>query len=165
MLKYIRKFEKILDTHRDQNTCPDDCWCTDLEKLIDKMREAYLSDLKTLNYGVEKKNINKQAKLIEYMTHLYETKTGLKFKADKKHYIIVANLLKNFTMLEVLEKIKILAIYCENNLDWWSKSWSDFTVENLSARWNSLIPKLTEEQKLEKELREHNEYLQSIGCK
>lgn len=96
-----------------------------------------------------------QARFLESFAGLYENQTGHPFKSDKKHFVIVSNLIKKYGYEATVEKAKILAVYCQQGEIWFCKGgWADFTPEKLSSQWNSIIPTLTEEQKKEKKYRE-----------
>lgn len=91
-----------------------------------------------------------QAGFIESFSALYENQTGHQFKADKKHFVIIANLIKKYGYEATVEKAKLLAVYCQQGEVWFAREgWSCFTPETLSAHWNRIVPILSDEQKKE----------------
>lgn len=96
-----------------------------------------------------------QAKFLESFSGLYENQTGHPFKSDKKHFVIIANLIKKYGYEATVEKAKLLAVYCQQGEVWFAREgWSCFTPETLSAHWNRIIPILTEDQKKAKKSEE-----------
>lgn len=91
-----------------------------------------------------------QAEFIESFSALYENQTGHPFKSDKKHFVIIANLIKKYGYEATVEKAKLLAVYCQQGEVWFAREgWSCFTPETLSAHWNRIVPILSDEQKKE----------------
>lgn len=79
---------------------------------------------------------------------LYYLKTGMPYKDDRKHYVIVAGLIKKFGMDLLLEKTRILAEMCEEGKGWFVRDgWADFTIEKISLQWSSILRRKTAEQK------------------
>jgi phage replication O-like protein O len=96
-----------------------------------------------------------QAKFLESFSGLYERMTGHPFSADKKHYIIISNLIKKHGYDALVEKSKLLACYCQSADIWFAKEgWSCFTPETLKTHWNRIIPILNEDQKKAKKSEE-----------
>lgn len=123
------------------------------QKLVAKRLPTKDNTKETIQKTVEAKT--PQARFLESFAGLYENQTGHQFKADKKHFVIIANLIKKYGYEATVEKAKILAVYCQQAEVWFCKGgWADFTPEKLSSQWNSIIPTLTEEQKKEKKYRE-----------
>ncbi len=95
-------------------------------------------------------HISDQASFIESFSALYENQTGHPFKSDKKHFVIIANLIKKYGYDATVEKAKLLAVYCQQGEVWFAREgWSCFTPETLSAHWNRIVPILSDEQKKE----------------
>jgi hypothetical protein len=89
-----------------------------------------------------------QALFLEQFAEFYTTMTQRPFKADKHHFVLVANLLKKFKLEVLVEKTRILAKQCETSGIWFTKEgWADFKIETLSKHWNALIPVKTKEEK------------------
>lgn len=80
-----------------------------------------------------------QAEFVSNWKKLYKAKTGQDYKATSKDYVLVANLLKNFSGSVVLEKAKLLFELCQRGDIWFAKSMADFTIGKLSSRWNEII--------------------------
>lgn len=120
----------------------------------DKRREEKIREEKKEVVVVEK-STTPQATFMEAFSFTYETATGYKFKTDKKHYAMIAKIIAEKGYDCVVEKTKILAHYCQCASVWFTKEgWSCFTPENLIARWNNLIPIMTEEQKKDAKFKE-----------
>jgi hypothetical protein len=85
------------------------------------------------------KVLTPQAHLIEQMGKYYEHKTGEPFKSSNQHFIIVSNLIKQFGVEKVIERISLLAEMCDSQSAWFTKSMADFRPETLSKHWNSII--------------------------
>ena len=97
-------------------------------------------------------NNNKQGNFIERFANIYEDDTECSFKADKKDYILVSNLIKKYGEEELNAKAILLAIYCKKAEIWFCRNgFSDYTIGNLSRNWNSIVPVKTKEQKEEEE--------------
>jgi len=101
------------------------------------------------------KNKPDQTRFLESFSGFYEQATKQPFKCDKKHYIIISNLIKNYGYESAVEKARILAIHCERGDIWFAKDgWSCFTPETLVTHWNRIVPIMTEEQKKDLKYRE-----------
>jgi len=121
---------------------------TQVRDRLGKDRLGKDSIIEEKKLAVVKKPTTPQAKFLESFSSLYESQTGYKFKSDKKHFIIIATLIKKYSYDEIVEKAKLLAIYCKQGEFWFVKEgWSCFTPETLSNHWNRIIPILTKEQK------------------
>jgi len=73
----------------------------------------------------------------------YTKNTGQPFKADKIHFINAARLIKSYGLEACIQKAKVLGAMCAEGERWPAKSgWADFTIENLSRNWNSIIPQV-----------------------
>lgn len=89
-----------------------------------------------------------QAKFMESFSSLYERMTGHSFSIKKEHYAMIAKIINKHGYDAVVEKAKILAVYCQEGEIWFCKNgWSDFTPEKLSKMWNSILPIKSEDQK------------------
>jgi hypothetical protein len=83
-----------------------------------------------------------QAEFVDNWKALYKAKTGKEYKASQKDYVLAANLLKDFSQDEILEKIKILFELCNSKGVWFAKSMADFTIGKLSSRWNEILEEI-----------------------
>ncbi len=92
-----------------------------------------------------------------HFAELYESMTRQPFKHSKKDFCIIARLLKEFGPEAVINKINVLAAYCQRGEVWFAKQGiADFTIGNLSAQWNRLIlqVRLTPEEIKQQEFQE-----------
>lgn len=93
----------------------------------------------------------------------YEEVTGEPYNDDTKAYVLANNLIRKFGTARCCRKAGILANACKNpyikdtneKKFWFVKGWADFTVENLSNKWNQILPldkseSIADEQWLEK---------------
>jgi hypothetical protein len=72
---------------------------------------------------------------------LYQRLSGYPYKADRKDYILVTELIKKFSIALVIEKAEMLYRACENRTVWFAKDgYADFTIGKLSQRWNEITP-------------------------
>lgn len=96
---------------------------------------------------------------VELFAAKYRVVTGSPYKTDRKDFIIAARLIKTYGIDALNAKVDILAVYCSGKVDaWFAKNgWSDFTIGNLSRNWNSILPKLNEEQKRELKRQEESQ--------
>ncbi|MBU3916058.1 hypothetical protein KKA14_11030, partial [bacterium] len=100
----------------------------------------------------------------------YQNFSGHPFKADTKHFIIAARLVKDYGLAATIDKTKIFAQLCSDKSVWFTKDgWADFTIEKLSSMWNNILPKLSKKEeddiafeKIRKEDKEHNERIKSV---
>lgn len=81
-----------------------------------------------------------QSEFVSAWSSLYESETKEKFKADKKDFVIVAKLIKQYGKENVLKKSKLLFVACQTKSLWFTKGGiADFSIGKLSSRWNELI--------------------------
>lgn len=103
----------------------------------------------------QKVDTSPQGKFLDSFSMLYENQTGMPFKTDKKHFVVVSGLIKKYGYERLVEKAKLLAHYCQRGEVWFAREgWSCFTPETLSTHWNRIIPILSEEQKKTKKSEE-----------
>lgn len=89
---------------------------------------------------IDKKGNSFTVGFIEAWKEMYHAKTGSKYDATSKDYVLVTNLLKKFSEEEIIKKSQILLSLCENSSAWFTKSWmADFTIGKLSCHWNSIL--------------------------
>jgi hypothetical protein len=82
-----------------------------------------------------------QAEIVLAFKETYEAMTGQRFKIDKKHYIIAANLVRDHGKEAIIDKAKCLGLLCRDRSAWFAKDgWASFSIETLSSKWNSIIP-------------------------
>jgi len=99
---------------------------------------------------INKEHTSPQVNFMESFSALYENQTGQPFKSDKKHFILISNLIKKYGYESTVEKAKLLAIYCQQGEVWFAREgWSCFTPETLYTHWNRIVPILSDEQKKE----------------
>jgi len=99
----------------------------------------------------------------------YEAMTGQPFKASRKSYEIAKELIDRYGAEKVGEKVQILGKMCADQSVWFTKDgWADFTIEKISAQWNSIIESYKEtpedkqrkiDEDAKKKVREKNEQL------
>lgn len=77
---------------------------------------------------------------VENFKKTYEGMIKQPFKAGKEHYVISANLIKNYGLDSVIQKAQILGRLCENRSAWFTREgWGGYTLETLSKHWNSIV--------------------------
>lgn len=94
-----------------------------------------------------KKTTIPQADFVQRFAAYYKTVTGVPYKADRKDYVLAIKLLKQFGFDCVVNKARLLGAMCAEGSEWFAKGWGDFTIGNLSCRWNNIIPRDTTEDK------------------
>lgn len=78
---------------------------------------------------------------VSAFSKVYTEITGQPFKQDKRHFVIAANLIKTHGLDAVNNKSSLLCRMCSTGETWFVKGgMADFTIENLSRHWNSIIP-------------------------
>lgn len=122
----------------------------------DNVNENVNVNVKTDIVPKKARVLQEHQKLFNYFSEIYFKKTGKKYKSGKKDFVILADLVKDFTIEEIAEKIQYLAIGCENKVYWFTDSFSDFNIGKLSNMWNELLPKLTPEQQKQKDVEERD---------
>jgi hypothetical protein len=81
-----------------------------------------------------------QGELVEAWSGLYRSESGLDYSAGPAEFTLAAGLIKKHGMAAVLEKSEWLFAACKKQ-KWPGKNGiGDFTIKNLSANWNSLVP-------------------------
>lgn len=81
-----------------------------------------------------------QADFVLAWGQLYESETKEKFKADRKDFVLVANLLKKYSYDDLIKKAKLLFMACKTKNLWFTKGGiADFNIGKLSSKWNELI--------------------------
>lgn len=102
-----------------------------------------------------------QSDFVKRFAETYEAKTGEPYKADKKDYIISAQLIKAHGLESCIKKAIVLAVLCESKSAWFTKDgWASYTIGKLSSQWNSIIPEskqLTKEEELAEEIKKQRE--------
>lgn len=93
-----------------------------------------------------------QAAFVDNWQSLYKAKTGQDYKADRKDYILIANLLKKYPPDAVFNKAKILFSLCEGGKTYFAKSMADFTIGKLSNKWNEILPHKDKSEKLQDDI-------------
>lgn len=122
------------------------------------------------------KKKEKKSAHVEFMDRFkmaYESKTNHPFKFSKAHFVIAHRLIKDHGLEAVIVKVKILGVLCEKRSAWFTKhGWADFTMENLSSKWNSILEtarpltkaeeKANEFEEAKKKIREQDERIKSV---
>lgn len=86
----------------------------------------------------------------------YEALTGQPYKRKREHFVIASNLVSEYGLETVIEKTRLLGVLCANRGAWFTKEgWGNFSIENLSAQWNSILSDTKEspEEEMLKEIR------------
>lgn len=131
-----------------------------LKKTNARRKKTALSETITAE---AKKTVTPHGEFVTKFAEYYTKMTGNIFKADKKDFVIVHGLIKKYGLEQVQNKARILAVYCSGKItSWFAKDWSDFTIGALSMHWNRLLPRESEEQKIEREMQEHNRRINDI---
>lgn len=131
-----------------------------------KQRSNQITETETANEDVVIKplkavnstnTIADHVRFVDDFAGIYEQATGLTYIADKKDYVIAADLVKKVGVEKMTERTKVLAVYCSGKVPVWfcKEGWGDFTIGKLKRFWNNLVPKETEEDKARREVNEH----------
>lgn len=96
----------------------------------------------------------------EYFASKYKQLSGKDYLPDKKDFILLAELIKNFGIDEVKQRIDWLEIGCRNGIFWFAKEQNDFTIGKLRKFWNEILPKLTDEQRKQAQQKRKEEEMQ-----
>lgn len=101
----------------------------------------------------ERKEIKKspQAEVFEYFAKLYKNETNIVYLGKRIDYINLAKLIKKYGKALVIQKINWLLVGCKHRVFFFSKDMTDFNISTLTAQWDRILPKLTDEQKKEQE--------------
>lgn len=92
-----------------------------------------------------------QVEVFNYFAKLYKQETNIDYLGKGIDYINLAKLIKKYGKALVIDKINWLLVGCKNNVFFFSKDMTDFTVSTLTAQWDRILPKLTAEQKKEQD--------------
>lgn len=104
-------------------------------------KKAPTKDIKdAVQNTVVVKDIPVHEKFVSFFSKIYTTSTKQVFKADKVHFILSERMIRNYGIDTCVEKVKVLASMCAEGSRWPVKNgWADFTIENMSKNWNSII--------------------------
>lgn len=100
--------------------------------------------------ALEKAN-TPQAEVFEFFAKLYKQETNIDYLGKGIDYINLAKLIKKYGKALVIQKIKWLLVGCKHSIFFFSKDMTDFNISTLTAQWDRILPKLTDEQKKEQE--------------
>lgn len=100
--------------------------------------------------ALEKAN-TPQAEVFEFFAKLYKQETNIDYLGKGIDYINLAKLIKKYGKALVIQKIKWLLVGCKHSVFFFSKDMTDFNISTLTAQWDRILPKLTDEQKKEQE--------------
>lgn len=92
-----------------------------------------------------------QVEVFNYFAKLYKAETNIDYLGKGIDYINLAKLIKKYGKALVIQKINWLLVGCKNNVFFFSKDMSDFNISTLTAQWDRILPKLTDEQKKEQD--------------
>lgn len=106
---------------------------------------------------------------VEGFEKTYDHFSGSKYRHSQKDFILATKMIKEFGIDEVVKKTGILAVMCQRGKVWFAKDgFADFTIGNLSAQWNKILPqdRMTPEEvkkqdfldKLRKERERHEQF-------
>lgn len=85
------------------------------------------------------------ADFVERFRNCYQAATSQPFHCRKVDFIIAARMIKKYGLPAVLVKAHILAQMCYRRSVWFTrKGWGDFTIENLSNKWNMILDQINE---------------------
>ncbi len=85
-----------------------------------------------------------QADFISRFQATYEAKAGEPFKAERKDFVIAAELIRTYGIDACVRKAMTFSEMCESRSAWFTKEgWGAFTIGKLSSQWNSIIPGAT----------------------
>ena len=100
-----------------------------------------------------------QAVMCDYFKDRYKANTGLEYLAKAKDYTLLAELIKEYGMEQVKQKIEWLETGCKNRVFWFAKESgiNSFTIGKLYSQWNEILPMLTEEQRRQQEQKKKEE--------
>lgn len=104
-------------------------------------------------------NKSPQSVMCDYFKGRYKTNTGLEYLAKTKDYTLLAELIKNYGMEQVRQKIEWLEVGCKNRVFWFAKTSgiNSFTIGKLYSQWNEILPMLTDEQRRQQEQKKKEE--------
>ena len=98
-----------------------------------------------------------QAEVFEYFANLYKQETNIDYLGKAIDYINLAKLIKKYGKALVIQKINWLLVGCKNSVFFFSKDMTDFNISTLTAQWDRILPKLTDEQRKEEAKRKKEE--------
>ena len=100
-----------------------------------------------LGFGeiLEKEIKTPAAEFVLRFQKCYEMATHQPFEYKREHFIIATRLIKKHGMDLILRKAQILANLCYRRAAWFTRNgWSDFTIEQLSNKWNMILDQCNE---------------------
>ena len=131
----------------------------DIDNDIDKEKEVKKEkDLQPKQpVAVVKKS--PQAVMCDYFKSRYKANTGLEYLAKAKDYTLLAELIKDYGIEQVRQRIEWLEVGCKNRVFWFTKTSgiNSFTIGKLYSQWNEILPMLTEEQRRQQEQKKKEE--------
>lgn len=100
-----------------------------------------------------------QAVMCDYFKSRYKANTGLEYLAKAKDYTLLAELIKDYGIEQVRQRIEWLEVGCKNRVFWFTKTSgiNSFTIGKLYSQWNEILPMLTEEQRRQQEQKKKEE--------
>lgn len=83
----------------------------------------------------------KAAEYVLRFQRCYELATKQPFEYKREHFVIAARLIKKHGYEALVKKTMIFAQMCNRRSSWFTQNgWADFTIGQLSNKWNSIIP-------------------------
>lgn len=100
-----------------------------------------------------------QAIMGDYFRSIYKKHTGYEYLAKAKDYILLAELIKEYGIEKVKQKIDWLEAGCKNRVFWFAKESgiNSFTIGKLYLQWNEILPQYTAQQIKEQEEKKKEE--------
>lgn len=117
------------------------------------------------NLPVKVKKKSPQAIMGDYFKSIYKRHTGYEYLAKAKDYTLLAELIKEYGMEKVKQKIEWLEVGCKNRVFWFAKESgiNSFTIGKLYSQWNEILPQYTAEQlKAQEEQKKEEERMKRV---
>lgn len=122
------------------------------EQEIKNKEDIKKEDIKAKELAVVKTTAQtQQVEVFNYFAKLYKAETNIDYLGKGIDYINLAKLIKKYGKALVIQKINWLLVGCKNNVFFFSKDMTDFNISTLTAQWDRILPKLTDEQKKEQD--------------
>ena len=120
--------------------------------ILPNIKEKKENNIKEKSLAVSKVTANTpQAEVFEFFAKLYKQETNIDYLGKGIDYINLAKLIKKYGKALVIQKIKWLLVGCKHSVFFFSKDMTDFNISTLTAQWDRILPKLTDEQKKEQD--------------
>lgn len=105
-----------------------------------------------------------QAIVYDYFAEKYKHLTGIDYRSTKADFSNLSDLVKQYGIDQVKQKIDWLEIGCTHpGVYWFATDINAFTINKLINKWNEILPVLTDEQRKQKEkLRKEQETKRAV---